>query len=162
MALNAELVISDGANERRTNLNEFYVAPAEDITKETDLKSNELITEVIIPGESTDLNNHYIKLMEKQTFDWPLADIAVALKMNGKKCEYASVVLGSAAPVPWKSREVESVLTGKTITNELARAAGEASMQDAHPLEENKYKIQLFKTIVYRAVCEAAGIKAYS
>ena len=162
MALNAELVISDGTDQRKTNLEKFYVSPAEDIKKETDLKSNELITEVIIPKESIDLNNHYIKLMEKQTFDWPLADIAVVLKMIDKKCEYASVVLGSAAPVPWKSHEVESVLTGKEITNELAREAGEASMQDAHHLEENKYKIQLFKTIVYRAVCEAAGIKAYS
>lgn len=162
MALNAELVISDGTNVNRLNLSEFYVSPAENITKETVLKHNELITEVIIPKESINYKNHYIKLKEKQSFDWPLADVAVALKMNGKMCEHASVILGSAAPIPWKSREAEAVLSGKTITKELARKAGEASMQEAYPLAENKYKINLFKTIVYRAVCEAAGIKAYS
>ena len=161
-ALNAEMVISDGTNERRTNLNDFYISPAENITKETNLKPNELITEVTIPKESTDYKNHYIKLMEKQSYDWPLADVAVALKMNGKICEQASVILGSAAPVPWRSHEAEAVLSGKTITNELAREAGEASMLEVYPLEENRYKIKLFKTIVYRSVCEAAGIKAYS
>ena len=82
--------------------------------------------------------------------------------MNGNKCELASITLGSAAPIPWKSREAEAVLTGKTITKELAREAGEASMQEAYPLEENEYKINLFKIVVFRAVCEAAGIEAYS
>jgi xanthine dehydrogenase YagS FAD-binding subunit len=162
IALNSELVISDGNNERRINLNEFFVSPAEDITRETVLKTNELITEIRIPEESRELKNHYIKIMEKQSFDWPLADVAVALKMNGNKCEAASVVLGSAAPVPWKSREAESVLSGQTLTRELAREAAEASMHEANPLSENKYKINLFKTVVYRAVCEAVGIEAYS
>lgn len=161
-ALNAELVISDGTNEKRTALTEFYVSPVEDIKKETVLKHNELITQIIIPKESVAYKNHYIKIMEKQSFDWPLADVAVALKMNGEKCEYASVILGSAAPIPWKSREAESVLSGRTITKELAREAGEASMENAYPLTENNYKINLFKTIVYRAVCEAVGIEAYS
>jgi xanthine dehydrogenase YagS FAD-binding subunit len=162
MALNADLIISDGLENKRINLGDFYVTPAEDITRETILQPGELITEVIIPKESAGTSNHYIKLMEKQSFDWPLADVAVALKLNGKKCEKASIILGSAAPVPWKSREAESVLTGKTITKELAREAGESSMLYANPLDENKYKINLFKSIVFRAVCEAAGIEAYS
>ncbi len=162
MALNADLIISDGQEEKKVNLSEFYVSPGEDITKETILKPGELITEVLIPKESAGTTNLYIKLMEKQSYDWPLADVAVALKMNGKICESASVILGSAAPVPWKSREAESVLKGKTISRELAREAGEASMKYANPLSENRYKMNLFKTIVYRAVCKAAGIDAYS
>lgn len=162
MALNAELTISNGELEKNVTLGDFYVTPADDITRETILQQGELITEIKIPAASAETENTYMKLMEKQSYDWPMADIAVALKMNGKKCESASIVLGSAAPVPWRSKEAEELLTGKTITPELAREAGEASMEEANPLTQNKYKINLFKTIVYRAVCKAAKIEAYS
>ena len=70
--------------------------------------------------------------------------------------------MGSAAPIPWKSKEAEYELTGNKITKELARKAGEACMAEAYPLEHNKYKIRLFKTIVYRAICETVGIKPYT
>jgi xanthine dehydrogenase YagS FAD-binding subunit len=162
MSLNAILVISDGENEKRIGLNKFYVEPAEDITKENILSVNEIITEILIPKEMKNYKTHYLKLKEKQSFDWPLADVAVALKMNGKKCESANVILGSAAPIPWKSKEAEYELEGNIINKELARKAGEACMQEAYPLEHNKYKIRLFKTIVYRAICETVGINPYT
>ncbi|MBU2506258.1 MAG: xanthine dehydrogenase family protein subunit M [Bacteroidetes bacterium] len=162
MSLNAVLVISNGKNEKQLDLNEFYVEPAQDITKETILENNELIVEIIIPKEMRNYKNRYIKLKEKQSYDWPLADVAVALKMNGIKCEEANVILGSAAPIPWKSKEAEFELKGNRITKELARKAGEASMEEAFPLAENKYKIRLFKIVVYRAICEAIGINPYT
>ena len=142
-------------------LSEFYIEPAEDITKENILKNNELITEIIIPAKMKDYKNHYIKLKEKESFDWPLADVSVSLKMREKKCDSANITLGSAAPIPWKSREAEYELIGKIITKELARKASEASMYEAYPLSDNKYKIRLFKTIVYRAICETIGINPY-
>lgn len=143
-------------------MSEFYITPDIDITKDTILNENELITEVVIPKESTGLNNHYIKLKEKDSFDWPLADVAVALKMNGNKCVEANVVLGSATPIPWFSKEAAEVLTGNEITKEIARKAADASMNKAYSLEQNNYKIQLFKTIVYRTLCETVGIDPYS
>ncbi len=161
LSLNAQLVITDGKNEKRVGLDKFYVEPVKDITKENILSKNEIITEIIIPNEMKSYKTHYIKLKEKQSFDWPLADVAVSLKMNGTKCEEANVILGSAAPIPWKSKEAEFELVGKIITKELARKAGEASMDEAYPLEHNKYKIRLFKTIVYRAICETVGINPY-
>jgi xanthine dehydrogenase YagS FAD-binding subunit len=161
MALNAVLVISDGKNEKQLGLNKFYIEPKEDITKENVLKNTDLITEIIIPKEMKSYKTHYIKLMEKQSFDWPIADVAVAIKMNGGKCEEANVILGSAAPIPWKSKEAEFELRGNNITKELARKAGNASMEEAYPLGQNKYKIRLFQTIVYRAICEAIGINPY-
>ena len=161
MSLNAVLVISDGKNIKQLGLDKFYVEPAKDITKENVLTQNELITEIIIPKEMKSYKSHYLKLKEKQSFDWPLADVAVALKMNGKKCDDTNIILGSAAPIPWKSKEAEFELNGKIITKEIARKASEACMEEAYPLEHNKYKIRLFKTIVYRAICEAVGINPY-
>lgn len=161
MSLNAVLVISDGKDKKQIDLKEFYVTPEQDITKETILEYNGLITEIIIPKEMRGYKNLYIKIKEKQSYDWPLADVAVSLKMNGDNCEEANVILGSAAPIPWKSKEAEFELRGNKITKELARKAGKACMEEAYPLEDNKYKIRLFQTIVYRAICETAGINPY-
>ncbi|MFZ1290060.1 MAG: FAD binding domain-containing protein [Melioribacteraceae bacterium] len=158
MSLNAILVISDGENIKHLNLSEFYIDPAMDITKETILTKNEVIVEIIIPSEMRKYKNHYIKLKEKESFDWPLADVAVALKLNGLLCESANIILGSAAPIPWKSKEAEFELVGKNVTKELARIAGESSMREAYSLGDNKYKIQLFKVVVYRAICQVMGI----
>lgn len=161
ISLNASVNITDGKNQKTVSLEEFYVSPEKDITKETILTDNELITEIIIPSESKATNNHYIKLKEKQSFDWPIADVSVSLKMNGAKCEKAGIVLGAAAPIPWRAKDAEKVLNGKTVTPELARKAGEESMNNASPLEENGYKVRLYKTVVFRAICEAAGIDGY-
>ena len=49
------------------------------------------------------------------------------------------------------------MLTGKTIDEATARAAGKAAMQAATPLSQNGYKIQLFQTAIYRTVLLAAG-----
>ncbi len=161
-ALNASLVISDGKNSRTVPIADFYITPDKDITKETILSDSELITEILIPKESKILKNHYIKLKEKESFDWPLADVAVALKMNGNRCSEATVILGSAAPVPWISKEASEVLVGSEISKEIARKAANASMKEAFTLEQNNYKIQLFKTIVYRTICETVGLDPYA
>ena len=112
MSLNAILVISNGNEEKRLTLNDFYVEPAKNITKENILQNNEVITEIIIPNEMKKYKTHYIKLKEKQSFDWPLADVAVSLKIDGNICQDANIILGSAAPIPWKSKEAEIVLKG--------------------------------------------------
>lgn len=160
-ALNASVIIFDGKNNRSVNLEEFYISPEKDIKRETILSDNDLVTEILIPKESKKLKNHYIKLKEKESFDWPLADVAVALNLKGSTCTGSRVILGSAAPIPWVSKEAESFLIGNIITKDIARKAAEASMKGAYSLEQNNYKIQLFKTIVYRTICETVKINPY-
>jgi xanthine dehydrogenase YagS FAD-binding subunit len=157
-AMDAELKIYDGKKTRFEKLSNFYITPAQDITRETNLKKNELITEIIIPAAMKNYVTYYIKQREKQSFDWPIADVAVALRLNGGKCSDARIVLGSAAPIPWLARQSQNVLKDQKITKKIARAAADASMEEATPLSENAYKVPVFKSIVYRTICRAAGL----
>ena len=77
--------------------------------------------------------------------------------MDGNLCRRAVVTMGAASPVVRRSQEAEAVLTGQTITPEVARAAGQASMHGAMPLSMNAYKVQLFPVAIYRTVLLAAG-----
>jgi xanthine dehydrogenase YagS FAD-binding subunit len=158
MALNARLIISDGKNDKEISIEEFFVRPADDIETENILQKNEMIVTIIIPAESKDYLSFYHKQKEKQSFDWPLADVAVAFGMEGERCVAARVVLGSAAPVPFRSTSAEQALINNNINKETAMKAADAAMANAEPLSLNEYKVPLFKTIIYRSICQAVGI----
>jgi CO/xanthine dehydrogenase FAD-binding subunit len=51
------------------------------------------------------------------------------------------------------------VLGDKDITPELAAAAGEAAVEDAVPMTDNEFKVQLVKVAVKRALLTAAGLE---
>jgi xanthine dehydrogenase YagS FAD-binding subunit len=70
----------------------------------------------------------------------------------------ARVVLGHVAPTPWPSVEAERALVGQPVTAQIARAAGEAAVRPATPLSGNRYKVQLARVAVERAILLAAGL----
>jgi xanthine dehydrogenase YagS FAD-binding subunit len=162
LALDARLIITDGSKDREIPINEFFVSPAENIEKENNLKQNEMIITIIIPAEMKDYISSYYKHKEKQSFDWPLADIAIALRLQGDTCQDARVVLGSGAPVPFRSAPAEQALIGKIVNKDSAKKAAESAVANAEPLELNEYKVPLFKTIIYRTICNTVGIDPMS
>jgi xanthine dehydrogenase YagS FAD-binding subunit len=68
----------------------------------------------------------------------------------------ARVVLGQVAPVPWVAEEAQQLLRGKAIDESVAAKAGEAAVRGAKALSGNRYKIQLTRTAVKRALLAAA------
>jgi xanthine dehydrogenase YagS FAD-binding subunit len=60
----------------------------------------------------------------------------------------ASVFLSGVAPIPWRSKEVEAVITGKRLDAEIITKAGEAAVQKARPMEQNAYKIPILRSII--------------
>jgi xanthine dehydrogenase YagS FAD-binding subunit len=96
------------------------------------------------------------EVRQKEALDWPLTAAAVALKMNGKTVDSASIVLGHVAPTPWRASAAEAALKGKEISEATAEAAGKAATEGAKPLSGNAYKVRLVQTAVRRAVLRAA------
>ena len=158
MALDAQVVIKSREDEKSVSINDFFITPAQNIEKENILADGEIISAITIPAEMQNYVSIYIKQKEKQTYDWPLADVAVSLKIKGDRCEDARIVLGSAAPVPWRAVEAEEVLKNKKVDINNAMKAAEAALENAEPLTLNKYKIPVFKTVIYRTICMAVGI----
>ena len=147
-ALGASLLVRGTSGERTIGIDDFFVLPETDITRENVLRPGELIVEVRVPAGA---RSGYVKLMEKQTFDWPLAEAAVALG------EGPRVVLGAAAPVPWRAKEAEALVRGKRVDEALASAAAEAAVRGARPLQHNGYKVPLLQAAVKRALLAAGG-----
>ena len=158
LALDANLELTSAAKGKRlVPIREFYVHPDANPQRYNVMGPDELLTAIYVPKPAAGTRSAYQKYGEKESNDWAIADAGIVLEMDGNLCRRAVVTMGAASPVVRRSPEAEAVLTGKTITPELARAAGQASMHGAMPLSMNAYKVQLFPVAIYRTVLLAAG-----
>ncbi|MGB8509913.1 MAG: FAD binding domain-containing protein [Pyrinomonadaceae bacterium] len=156
VALGARLELTGTAGKREVALEEFFVTPEQDVRRESSIGDRELITSVRVPPLASGARSAYLKQGEKESFDWPLADVAVVLEIKDGRCARASVVLGAAAPVPLRARGAEDALTGKAVNEETARVAAKAAVRGATPLSQNGYKVPVFEAIVRRAILSAS------
>ena len=156
--LGAKIKVVSSSGAREIAADKFFVTPKDNSSRETALKPNELVTEILIPHGGT--KNATYEVRQKEALDWPLAAASVSLKMSGNTVSSARVVLGAVAPTPWPAPGAEQALSGKTITPEVAEEAGKAAVIGAKPLTHNAYKVQLARVAVKRAVLAAAGVRA--
>lgn len=158
LGLNASIELTSAKNGKRTmTIKDFYVEPEANPTKFSAILPDELLTAVTIPKPAAGMRSAYQKYGEKESFDWAIADAGVVLEMDGKVCKRAVITMGAASPVVRRSAEAEAALSGKTITEETARAAGKAAMTNVQPLSMNSYKVELFPVAIYRTILLAAG-----
>jgi xanthine dehydrogenase YagS FAD-binding subunit len=148
VALDAKLEIAGPNGNRRTAVEDFHVLPADDVARETWLEHGEVVTAVRIPPPRPGLRSTYRKVRARRSWDFALAGAALALQFDGDRVADGRVVLSGAAPVPWRSRAVESAIRGRPLDAKTIAAAAEAVVETARPLAQNAYKIPLFKGMI--------------
>ena len=156
IALGAKVRVASASGSRTVDVEKFFVSPKDENTREVDLKSNEILTEILIPSAAGVKNATY-EVRQKEALDWPLVTASVALHMNGGTVRSARIVMGHVAPTPWVAAQAEKMIAGQTVNEETAAKAGEAAVADATPLSGNAYKVQLARVAVKRALLAAAG-----
>ena len=159
-ALEAKLEIRSKKGVREAPLDGFFVRPEQDVTREHSLREDELLTEIRIPALPDSTRTAYTKVGQKESFDWPLAEVAVVLDQRGGTVNRASIILGAAAPIPWRAEAAEKMLAGKAIDAQSAHEAALAAVHGATPLSQNAYKIPIFEAVVRRTILAAAGQEA--
>jgi len=147
-AYEATLRIAGPRGTKLLPIDKFYILPSQDVRKETVLKPNEILTEILLPFQAKGLRSSYRKVRARQSWDFALAGVALALKFKEDRVEKARVVLSGAAPIPWRSREAEQTLTGNPLNTDTITRAVNAALKNAEPLNKNSYKIPLFRGIL--------------
>lgn len=148
VALRAEAVIEGPRGRRTLPLEEFFVGPDVDVTRETVLGPGEILAELRLPRPARGLRSSYRKVRARRSWDFALAGAALALQLEGGRVREARVVLSGAAPVPWRSRPVEEAITGTGLEDAALERAAAAVVQGAEPLEHNAYKLPLFAALI--------------
>jgi xanthine dehydrogenase YagS FAD-binding subunit len=145
VAYGATIRIAGPGGTKSLPLEKFYVSPSQNVEKETILKSNEILTDILLPPPLKGSRSSYRKVRARQSWDFALAGVALLLTFNEERIERARVVLSAAAPMPWRSKEAEQALTGNPLNADMIKRAVDASLKNAEPLEKNGYKVDLFR-----------------
>jgi len=147
VALKASVHIAGAKGTRTVAVEKFYVLPRVDVLRETVLEPGEIVTEILLPP-AQGTKSSYRKIRTRASWDFALAGLALAIKFNGDFVADARAVLSGAAPIPWRSRELEDSIIGHRLEESTAAGAAGAAMMSAQPLGESDYKIPLFRGMI--------------
>jgi len=155
IALDAKVVVRSGSSETEYDVEDFFIGPSTDITRMTVLEPGDLVTAVRIPPDWADSAFYFEKARDRQSWDFPLVNVAAAIKTSGGTIDDIRLAVNAVAPYPMRLTRVEDQLRGQPINEEVARAAGELAIQGADPLRHNAYKVPLLRNLVMRAIRDA-------
>ncbi|WP_410601275.1 FAD binding domain-containing protein [Amycolatopsis sp. lyj-90] len=154
IALDARLRLVSATGSRTVELSSFYRQPGDTPEVENDLRPGELIAEVVVPRLDWASNSTYVKVRDRQSYEFALCSAAVALHIEDSRVVDARVAVGGVATVPWRLPEVEAALRGAPATASAFEDAAALAVENARPLAANGFKTSLLPRTIVRALLE--------
>jgi xanthine dehydrogenase YagS FAD-binding subunit len=154
-ALGATVDIEGPGGRRVIPFEDLHRLPGDTPHIETNLKPGELITGFSVPAGPWARRSLYLKIRDRQSYEFAIASAAVALDLDGGVVREARIGLGGVAAKPWRSPEAEAQLRGKPLTEDTARAAADAAFANAVTRGELKFKPELGRRTLVRALLQA-------
>lgn len=147
VALGASIV----TNKRIWAAADFFVIKGEQINS---IDADEIVIEIQVPALATGAKSIYLKFAFRKAIDFPLVSCAAVVTQGAGSVSAASIVLGGVYNSPKRAVDAEKYIVGKVINTDTADAAGTATAAVAttKALPANKYKVQIAKTLIKRAL----------
>ena len=156
VALDASIVIRNVSGERVVPAEEFFMPQSRDITRMTVLRPGDLLTAIRVPGTWSEARFYFEKVADRNTWDFPLVNVAAAMTLDGAgNIEAMRIACGGVQCTPRRLSTVEALVRGRSPDEETAKLAGAAAVEGARPLNFNHFKIPLMENLVKRAVQNA-------
>jgi xanthine dehydrogenase YagS FAD-binding subunit len=159
IALDATIETMGPKGARRIPFADLHRLPGDTPHIETILEPGELITFIAVPAGPWTARSRYVKIRDRESYQFALAAAAVALDLDGDHVREARIALGGVATVPWRARDAEATLRGQVLDEAAAMKAAEAAFAGARPRVHNGFKAALGKQTVVRALLETKAMK---
>ena len=157
IAYGASVHVSNAQGRTRSVLlQDFLVPPDMNRDRDAQLERDEVLTHVTVPAVPLHTRVAYHKQTERDSYDWPICDVAVVLGMNGDLVASATIVLGWVAPLPRRAAQSEALLVGREISEHVAAEAARAALVGATPSARNRYKVPVLEAVLRRTILAAA------
>jgi len=158
-ALDATVQVEGLQGPRSIPFAEFHRLPGETPQIDTNLLRNELITAIDLPATANGFADHsyYLKVRDRASYAFALVSVAAALDIRDGVIQEARVAMGGVAHKPWRAAKAEATLKGQHAEESSFRSAAEAEMQSAAGTEHNRFKIELGRRAIVRALTIAAN-----
>jgi xanthine dehydrogenase YagS FAD-binding subunit len=152
IALDAKFVIRTAKGERVVNAEDYFVGPEHDITRMNILQPGDLLTSIRIPSTWSGSQFFFEKVRDRNVWDFPLLNVASAIKLSGNAIQDIRIAVNAAAARPLRLKAVEDAVRGHARDASTGEMAGKLAIQGAVPLQFNAYKIPLMRNLVKRAI----------
>jgi xanthine dehydrogenase YagS FAD-binding subunit len=157
VALDAAVVIRDPNGDRTVRLADFFRQPGAEPNLEHNLSPGALIVALEVPVTAAAARSGYLKVRDRESYEFALTSAAVALDIAGGIIRSARVAVGGVGTVPWRLPSVEAALAGQRPSARLWTTAASSAADGARPLRENGFKVELVKRTVERQLATVAG-----
>jgi xanthine dehydrogenase YagS FAD-binding subunit len=157
VALDASVDLQGPKGTRSIKLDDFYLLPEETPDREHAIEPGELITGVTVPHTSWYRRSAYLKVRDRESYEFALCSAAVALDMDGPQIRDARIAAGGVGTKPWRLPEVAQALIGKRASQETFERAAGIAAKGARPLNQNGFKVTLLKRTLTRALLHVGG-----
>lgn len=158
VALDASILLQSGNNDRLVKLDDFYRVPGETPDRENQLKAGELITEIRVPRLPWAQRSAYLKIRDRESYEFALTSVAVALDVDANNVRDARVAVGGVGTKPWNLPKVREALIGRPLNQETFEAAAKLATEGAKPLRHNGFKVELVQRAIVRALMNLGGL----
>jgi len=152
IALDAKFVVVTPKGQQVVDAEDYFVGPDLDITRMNILRPGYLLTTIRIPSTWARTEFYFETARDRNVWDFPLMNVASALKSSGDTIQDIRVAVNAVAARPLRLRAVEDSVRGKPRNAATGQAAGKLAVEGAVPLQFNAYKIPLMRNLVKRAI----------
>ena len=159
IALDAVLTVQGPGGARKLPLAELHRPPGNQPHLEHNLKPGELIVSIHVPAGAWTPRSAYIKVRDRESYEFAISSAAVALDLEGDTVRTARIGLGGMAYRPWRATAAEQALAGKPLTPESAEQAARVALEGAVTHGHNDYKPELARRTLVRALRAAQAMK---
>lgn len=153
VALDAVVKVqSASGKERSIPFVDYHRLPGDAPQKDNNLNQGELITTIEIPKNNFANKSYYLKIRDRASYAFALVSVAAALETDGNQVKAVRIAMGGVSHKPWRALEAEKLLVRKAATEANFKLAADAEMRMAKPLEHNKFKVELGRRAIVRAL----------
>ena len=157
-ALDALVIVRGRGGERSIAFGDFHRLPGDTPERDTALERGDLIVAVEVPAQEAGRASHYLKVRDRQSYEFALVSAAAALATDGRRIRSARLALGGVAHKPWRLTAAETALRGASLDDvEALKSTIATSFADARPLASNGFKVELAQRVTLRALQTAVG-----
>jgi xanthine dehydrogenase YagS FAD-binding subunit len=159
-AIDAVVVVRGPTGERSINFTDFHRLPGTAPERDNVLGRGDLIVAVEVPARPEGRASHYLKVRDRQSYEFALVSAAAAVVTDHGRIRSARLALGGVAHKPWRLTAAELALPGALLDDSDALKSSIAtSFKDARPLTHNAFKVELAQRAALRAL-QTAGARA--
>ena len=158
-AMDANVIVRSRTGERSIPFTQFHRLPGNSPERDHVLERGDLIVAVEVPARIEGRASHYLKIRDRQSYEFALVSAAAAVAINGRRIASARLAMGGVAHKPWRLTAAETGLRGISLDDiDGLRSAIAASFTDARPLAHNAFKVELAQRVSLRAL-QTAGAR---